>query len=198
MRLPYRWIAAAALLCAALPGHALFKVVGPDGKVTYTDRPPANEGNAKAVDARGSAAPEPTLPYELRQVVARYPVTLYSADGCAPCQAGRDWLRQRGIPYSERLVSGAEDSQALQAQVGGIDLPGLLIGTQRVRGFSPEEWKALFDAAGYPATSQLPRTYKYPPAAPLTQRVSPAPAAVPATPPPAVAPPPANPSGIRF
>jgi hypothetical protein len=34
--------AVAALLCglAAPSAHALFKVVGPDGKVTYTDRAP--------------------------------------------------------------------------------------------------------------------------------------------------------------
>ena len=42
MRLaPLSSCAALALAMLALPSHALFKVVAPDGTVTYTDRPPA-------------------------------------------------------------------------------------------------------------------------------------------------------------
>ena len=36
----------------------------------------------------------------------------------------------------------------------------MTIGTQAVRGFGAEQWNALFDAAGYPRASQLPRTYR--------------------------------------
>ena len=83
-----RLAAVAALLSPAvvLPAQALYKVVGPDGKVTYTDRPPsAADGKITPLSSTGSAvAIDPTeLPLELRQVAARYPVTLYVVADCA-------------------------------------------------------------------------------------------------------------------
>jgi hypothetical protein len=62
-------------LCATLPmpAWALYKVVGPDGKVTYTDRAPANQ-EAQALRSNGATAQTDTLPYELQKVVTRYPV----------------------------------------------------------------------------------------------------------------------------
>jgi hypothetical protein len=96
-----RCLVALSALWLALPAHAQFKVVGPDGKVTYTDRPPAADvGTAKPVNTRGATASDVSLPYELRQAVSAYPVTLYTMTNCAPCEAGRSWLRGRGIPYT--------------------------------------------------------------------------------------------------
>jgi len=198
-------ITALAALLASAPSHALFKVVGPDGKVTYTDRPPPPEaGSAKPLNARNTAAPEVALPFELRQVVARYPVTLYTTVNCAPCESGRRWLRERGVPYAEKTVSTNEEGQALARTVGGNDLPALTIGSQPVRGYSPDQWGQLFDVAGYPKTSQLPNSYKYAPAVPMIPVSAPAApasaaASAPAAPlptPPAITP--DNPNGIKF
>ena len=72
--------------------QAMYKVVQPDGSVTYTDRPPAT-GNARVTalgrDAGlaggGAGASEASLPFALRQAMQRYPVTLYTSADCAPC-----------------------------------------------------------------------------------------------------------------
>ncbi|TCP09705.1 glutaredoxin family protein [Caldimonas thermodepolymerans] len=213
MKQTARWALGAGVgllaLAASLPAQALYKVVGPDGKVTYTDRPPADAGRAQVVSApgAGSTGGGQALPYELRQVVARYPVTLYTSSDCQPCDAGRALLRQRGIPYTERTVSTAEDSKALARLTGGNELPTLQIGQQQVRGFSSTEWSSYLDAAGYPKQSLLPANYVHAPATPLVA-VQPAPAAPaqPAAPAPAPAraaeapPPPAGnaPPGFRF
>ncbi|HEY9238447.1 MAG TPA: DUF4124 domain-containing protein, partial [Burkholderiaceae bacterium] len=48
------WVPLVALL-AGTPAHAQYKVVGPDGKVTYTDRPPtASGGRVTSIGARGT------------------------------------------------------------------------------------------------------------------------------------------------
>src|SRR5687768_12703832 len=59
---------AVVALLASLPGYAMYKVVGPDGKVTYTDVPPS--GGASRVVPMGQAAatqsaPEVSIPTEL-------------------------------------------------------------------------------------------------------------------------------------
>lgn len=193
-------------LLTALPSQAQYKVVGPDGKITYTDRPPpAQQGKATAISAKGgTASSDAVLPLELRQVVARYPVTLYAVTGaCELCASARQLLRQRGIPFAEKQVMSPADTEALERLSGGRDVPTLSIGTQVLRGLQPDTWISYLDAAGYPKESRLPATYQYPTPGPITERVA-APAAVERTPQAAAAPaaPPApsadNPTGIKF
>lgn len=161
------------LLSAAMPSPAQYKLVGTDGKVTYTDRAPdAPDGRSKAVALQAPPAPvEETLPFELRQVANRYPVTLYALSShCEPCESARSLLRLRGIPYSEKQVTNAEDSQALEKIAGGRETPTLAIGSQVVRGMSPDLWNAYLDAAGYPRVSKLPTGYQNRAPAPMVER----------------------------
>ncbi len=198
--------AAGVLLACALPALAQYKVIGADGKVTYTDREPtASEGRVVPLGARAAAAvaADAELPFELRQVASKYPVTLYVlSTACEPCTSGRALLKQRGIPFSERMVVSNEDGEALERITGARDAPTLTIGAQTLRGLSSEAWNSYLDAAGYPRNSVLPASYQYRAATPVVDRGAPAaadaraPAPVaPATP--SVAPA-TTPGGIRF
>lgn len=195
-------------LLIALPGHAQYKVVGPDGKITYTDRPPpAQQGKATPVTPRVGAAPaaaDANLPIELRQAAQRYPVTLYGiAASCELCTSARQFLRQRGIPFTEKQVTTPDDANELERVTGGRDVPVLTIGSQTMRGFSSDSWASYLDAAGYPRESKLPSNYQYAPPAPIVERTAatpPRPAPDTATPntPSAPAPTADNPTGIKF
>ena len=196
--------------CSLYAQSQVYRIVGPDGRVTFSDRPPNDPGPrtqpGSAAAGMGTASSGPALPFELRNVVSRYPVTLYTGANCAPCGSGRNYLVGRGIPHSERSVTSAEDIEALQRLSGGASLPFLTIGGQQLRGFSEVEWSQFLDAAGYPRSSQLPGGYRNPPPAPLVAaQKAPTPdgqpaeqpqAEAPPAPPPAPAPP--NPAGIRF
>ena len=197
----------AALMLAAGVAHAQFKVIGADGKVTYTDREPSQpEGKVTALGAKAAAqAAEPDLPFELRQVASKYPVTLYTTTGaCEPCVQARQYLKQRGVPYSERQAASNEDIEALERISGGREAPTLTVGSQVLRGFGSDSWGQYLDAAGYPRDSRLPSSYQYRAAAPIAERRdatvartgdAPAPAALPR----ATAPTSPGPSGgIRF
>lgn len=209
-----RLFCSAAVLLAALPVSAQYKVVGPDGRVTYTDRPPA-DATAKVTDLgrRGSpvaappAAGESALPVDLQRLVQRFPVTLFTAADCGPCNEGRQFLQQRGVPYTERVVANNDDIAALERTVGGRTVPALTVGGQALRGFNGSDWTSYLDAAGYPRESRLPRGWAPPAPAPLVAR-APVPAAQnPAAPPVAAPEPPPVPqpettpeggTGIRF
>jgi len=192
-----------AVLFASAPLYAQYKVVGPDGKVTYTDRPPAQAtGKVTELGGRGGVAAENSaLPLELRQAASRYPVTLYASVGaCDPCDSARQLLRQRGIPYSEKSVQSPEDADALERLSGGRDAPTLSIGSQTLRGLAPEVWNSYLDAAGYPRESRLPPNFAYAPATPLVTRAAPPAARAAETPAerPAAAPVPPGNSSIKF
>ncbi len=205
-------LAVLALAAAAgTAGAQVYRIVGPDGRVTFSDKPPA-EASAKAAPSAGSSGRTEgatgALPFELRQVATRYPVTLYSGPNCVPCGTGRSFLSQRGIPFSEKSVSSPEDIEALGRISGGsASLPLLTVGGQQLKGYSEHEWSQFLDAAGYPRSSQLPASYRQPGATPLvtattvrppeTAAAEPAPAA-PAPAPRAPAATGSNPAGITF
>ncbi|MEO7106744.1 MAG: glutaredoxin domain-containing protein [Rhodoferax sp.] len=206
-------LGSAVLLCTLgiAQAQAVYRIVGPDGKVTFSDKPPVTASQGKvATTGTGAAAASSgsgSLPYELRQVVNKYPVVLYTSSACAPCDAGRSALTSRGVPFSERTVTTNEDKVALQRLTNDASLPYLTIGGQKIKGYSDLEWTQYLDAAGYPKTSALPANYRSVPAAPLVavQVAAPAgksPAKTPAASeePTYQAPPttPSNPAGITF
>jgi len=192
----------AAFLLAAPSAHALFKVVGPDGRVTYTDRPPlASEGRVMPVNRDTGRASDPALPLALRQVATRFPVTLYTASNCGEaCALGRNLLSKRGVPFTERTAETDEEREAWTRLVGGLEAPVLKVGEQQLRGYTPVAWDETLDVAGYPRQSTLPVSYQPPPAIPLLERRStvPPPRTPPQAPTAPVAEPGSNPSNIRF
>jgi glutaredoxin len=195
------WMAIASLTLSALPAHALFKVVGPDGKITYSDRPPPGDTRAVQVNRDGSiASNDIALPFALRQVMAKFPVTLYTAAKCEACDMGRALLQRRGIPFSERTATTNEDKEAWEKITGGQEAPVMKVGAQVMRGFNPSTWEETLDVAGYSRQSQLPPNYKAAAAQPLVEPkpVKPPPTASDTTPTPAPVDPRSNPVGIRF
>lgn len=204
---------AAALLLASAPAAALFKVVGPDGSVTYTDRAPVAT-TGKVVPLGKSEGPPPSpldgLPTDLRAAASRFPVTLYTSTPCTPCDAARQLLQQRGVPYSEKQIASQEDLTAYEKLVGSRNVPGVTVGAQALVGFFADDWQSYLDAAGYPKASRLPPGWKAPAPSPVVARPAAAPAAPSAAPAPEAAriaptpepapaaPPPPAPGGIRF
>lgn len=202
-------IASLALLLVATSSfaQAVYRQVDKDGRVTFSDQAPTASSQPAAPRAGNTINSAVGLPYELRQVTQRYPVTLYTGEECGPCGAARSLLITRGVPFSERTIKSNDDIAALQRLSGQSGLPLLSIGSQQLKGFSDSEWSLYLDSAGYPKSSQLPASYQNPPAQPLvalapttqpTPVAAPAPAAIPAPVAPSSEPSPSNPAGIKF
>jgi glutaredoxin len=213
-RMQLALLAAGLLLSNAV--LAQYKYVGPDGKVTYSDvPPPATAKNVTTKKLGDSASAGPALPFEVQQAFSKYPVVLYTGDRCNPCEDARAYLRNRGIPFSEKTVSSDDDIAAFKQQSPDGTAPVILVGSRKSVGFSQGTWAGLLDSAGYPATSSLPRDYQNPAPTPLspntkpatqdltapapqaarTRRPVPVPADVPATP---TSTPSTTPPGFRF
>lgn len=198
---PRQLLFAAAIAGASGVTWAQYKVVAPDGSVTYTDRPPLTSPANKVIPLGRRALPaapsaDASLPLDLRPVVARFPVTLFTAARCESCDAGRQMLVQRGIPFAERTVATESDLDALERLSGGRTVPALTIGQQPLRGFNSLDWSNYLDAAGYPRESRLPKGWvaasPQPLTAPRPVASLPPPPAVPASAPDTVSPPAAS------
>lgn len=158
------------LAITALSAHAqqVFKITGPDGTVTFSDRPPP-AAPATVAGSLGNtrASTAPALPFELQQVANKYPVTLYTTNSCGPCDAGRRLLVQRGVPHAEKTVVTNDDLAAFARLTKDGGLPLLTIGGQQIKGYAEAEWSGYLDAAGYPKQSTLPTSYRQAAATPL-------------------------------
>ena len=168
-------LAGGTMTSMQVKAQQIYRIVGPDGRLTFSDRPPPalvlNSSISETNAIGGTVNPAPVgLPFVLRQVALKYPVVLYTGDNCAPCGAGRSLLTGRGIPFSEKTVTTAADSEALRRLSGEMSLPLLTIGNQQLKGFSDVEWTQFLNAADYPKSSILLSGYRVPASVPLVAK----------------------------
>ncbi|MBT3066706.1 glutaredoxin family protein [Rhodoferax sp. U11-2br] len=203
---------AAVLTQTSAQAQTLYRIVGPDGRVTFSDKPPAASAKVTPLSADGKDVGNAAsaLPYELRQVAAKYPVTLFSSKECMPCDEGRTLLRSRGIPFTEKTVESNDDAESLKRLANTGSVPLLTVGGQQIKGYSAPEWTQYLNAAGYPEKSKLPAGYRYAEPSPLVAakptESAPSAAKAPEAPARTSAPAPAaatrvspsNPAGIQF
>jgi glutaredoxin len=164
---------AALLVIAAQAQTNVYRWVDKDGKVHFSDTPPPEDAkNATQRRFGGGAADDSQLPYATQQAMKRNPVTLFTGNDCGdPCARGRNLLNARGVPFSEKNAqANAADQEALKKLIGSLDVPLLVVGESKTRGYEESTWNSALDSAGYPRT-------RLPGQAPLRQ---PAPAAAPA------------------
>lgn len=145
-----RWLGLALLCLAGSVAAQSYRWNDGQGRTVISDTPPP--ASVGEVSVRGKAAPVAAeLPYATRQAAAKHPVTLYTSTACQDeCRQARELLKQRGTPFSEKLVATQEDIDALKKLAGEAAVPTVQVGRQVQRGFSSELYHNLLDVAGYP------------------------------------------------
>jgi len=175
-----------AVLMTAIPAQAaqLYRWVDDKGRVEWRDTPPPANAKAKKVEQRtigGSVIETSTLPYSVQQAVRNFPVTLYTSNCGEGCDKARAHLTRRGVPFTQK---NPQDDVAGYKKLtnGGMEVPLLFVGNDRLRGYESGAWDVALDTAGYPRT-------------PAPGYAAPKPAAAPASKP--AAPPPPVPEGLE-
>lgn len=151
---------ALAYVCAsdAQTTTTLYKSVGPDGKVVYSDRPDAKARDAKVLtfhNLPASPLSAQTLAYieqlqkSADQRASSPPpadVVLFSAVWCGYCKQAKAYLASKQVAYREFDID-TKEGLAFFAHAGGKSgVPLLLVNGQRVSGFSPAAYDALLPA----------------------------------------------------
>ena len=79
------------------------------------------------------------------------PVTVYVSKGCGdPCKLGLDYLKKRGVPYTQKVVSTQKDIDQLTKLAGARKVPVLVVGIDVQAGYAEQGWSDALDSAGYP------------------------------------------------
>jgi glutaredoxin len=142
------------MLASAVSAQSMYRWVDKEGKVHYTDQPPA-KAEATLLEKKQSVllGVDQTATYTLRKATADYPVTLFTDKDCDPCKDARNHLTRRGVPFTEKNIYNNDVLQAELKALSGSDkmtLPLVQIGKKTLKGFLASEWDSMLDASGYP------------------------------------------------
>jgi glutaredoxin len=150
------WIATA---CAAQAGDAVYKSVGPDGKVTYSQTPPQSGTVRKMAFDNLPASPLPEHVLKFRQEMEKNiaqkqqaavaPVQglrLFSAKWCVYCRHAKAWLGSKGIAYAEVDIDTPQGMAEFAATGAAKSVPLLVGPGVRLQGFSEEAYASAMAA----------------------------------------------------
>ncbi len=136
----------------------VYKAIGPDGVVTYTDKPPSDRTRTDTLEFRN--LPSSPLPAEVlrfreqleksaqgRIADARAPragaVELFTANWCGHCKRAKAHLAAAQISYTEYDIENVEGMRAFIGAGGSGGVPLLVAGERRVQGYSPAAYDRL-------------------------------------------------------
>ena len=150
---------AAALLGATASAQTVYKSVGADGRIVYSDRAPTEGRLEKTMkfELASSALPASAASY-MEQFRKTHPagpaapaeargVTLYSAVWCGYCRKAKAWLGEHGVPYTDIDIDAPGGTAALAQATGGRSgIPVLVVDGHTLNGFSVGAYDAMFKA----------------------------------------------------
>lgn len=114
------------------------------GRVHFGDRPPAGTP-ADEVKIRTFTGP---VEVENLSSPGAATVTLLTTAWCGVCRRAKSWLATKGIAYTELDVEKSENGKAEYRRLNGSGVPIILVGNQRMNGFSAERLEQMLKSAG--------------------------------------------------
>lgn len=148
-----------AFASAAIQADTVYRSVGPDGKVTYSQRPPADGKIDKTLvfqNLPSTPLPEATLRFQaelMKSMNKKFanaakpyygPARLFMAQWCGYCKQAKVYLAEKGIPYQEYDIDTQAGMRAFVEAGETRGVPVILANGQRVQGFSRPAYEALF------------------------------------------------------
>ena len=75
------------------------------------------------------------------------PVYVFTQDFCPACLGAEEYMKAHGIKYDKFNIDRDKAALKVFRKLGAKGTPFFIIGHQRVAGFDPREFKALFEKA---------------------------------------------------
>jgi glutaredoxin len=142
------------LLAGNAQAETYYRSIDGNGKVQYGDAPAKDAADTEKLNSMSVPSGDDSLPFETRRANAKFPVTLYVADSCGDgCTQAQEYLKKRGIPYTENKLVTAEDIAAFKKASGNDQIPVMHIGADWLIGFLESRWAQALDVAGYPKSA---------------------------------------------
>ncbi len=132
------------VLCAEI-----YKSVDENGRVIFTDKPlPKAEQveidtNVNNADGLSDSAYSKASDIKTKKLAKQKKVIMYSTSWCGYCAEARRYMQSNGIKYKEYDIEKSESANRKYKQLGGSGVPLILVGNQKMSGFSASRLEAM-------------------------------------------------------
>ena len=123
----------------------IYKIIGADGKVSYADKA-SQSATAKTEKLNFQT-------YSGAPSVSSYngsvgKVTLLSAQWCGVCRQAKAYMNSRKVAFEEWDIDQSDYARSKMRELGAKGVPVILVGKQKMVGFSPEGLDDMLQKAG--------------------------------------------------
>jgi len=128
----------------------VYKWTDTQGRVHYSDSAPPDT-KAQQVRLKINSIQGPAVVSMLGSgsaAKAKDKVRIYTAVWCGYCKKAKAHLAAKRVPYDEVDVEASEGARSEFTRIGGRGVPVILVGSQRMDGFSADKLDAMLAAAG--------------------------------------------------
>jgi glutaredoxin len=115
------------------------------GQTHFGDRPP-DRSQASEVRLRINTYHSPEIRSLRERQIGRDAdkIILYSAQWCGVCKRARRFFLEKKIPFEEYDVAKSQRGRRDFKRLQGKGVPIILVGDQRMNGFSPERFESIY------------------------------------------------------
>ena len=87
---------------------------------------------------------EPQVPDRSDDGARRKRVVMFSASWCGVCKKARKYFRRQGIPFTEYDIEKSSKGKRLYENLDATGVPVILIGKQRMNGFTEAGFERIY------------------------------------------------------
>lgn len=137
--------AAMLLIVSSQPMADIYSWKDAQGQTHFGDRPPP-ESQARVLELRINTYSAPEVkPFDSRSLAAdQRSVVMYSTAWCGVCKAAKRYFRGKNIPFKEYDVETSEKGKRDFKRLEGQGVPIILVGNQRMHGFSASRFESIY------------------------------------------------------
>lgn len=113
------------------------------GRTHFGDRPPADSG-AQQLELEINTIQRPQVEPNNSALSSPRQVTIYTTDWCGICTKAKRHFKQNQVPFREYDVEKSAKGRLDYRKLNGSGVPIILVGKQRMNGFSAERFDRLY------------------------------------------------------
>ncbi len=153
-RLILSCILAVFLGITATANAQMYKWVGNDGRIFYSDRPPPDR-NAETIEFSSKTSKASVTKTNIDNTVgqstslkkaALKEVVMYSASWCGVCKKAKAYFESEGIPFKEYDIETSRKGRKDYKELNGTGVPIIMVNNERMNGFSQGRFDEMYES----------------------------------------------------